>query len=157
MKIEELVGLLSEIKDINGNLDVKISTLNYPRRKDIGAVYIVEKQKTNKGTESFVYITNGYYRRINKLEEEEEMPNLIAFKGNKQDISMLLLSAERYALGRRTYIAGWTSDVIQANMGLLTSDDKQVMIRDIEQADWYGDEYEKVKWIELLEKLKGGE
>lgn len=84
------------------------------------------------------------------------MPDLIAFKGNKEDISMLLLSAERYALGRRTYIVGWVYDVIKANMGLLTNKDKQVMIRDLENPISYGDECDKAYWLALLEKLKGG-
>lgn len=61
------------------------------------------------------------------------------FKGNQADLSMLLVSAERYALGRRTYIVSWTCDVIKNNLHLLTKKDKDVMIRDIESAVNYGD------------------
>lgn len=87
------------------------------------------------------------------------MPDLLAFKGNKDDISMLLLSAERYALGRRTYIVEWVYDVIKANIGLLTNKDKQVMIRDIEQAILCGntgDVCDEAYWKALLEKLTRG-
>ena len=87
------------------------------------------------------------------------MPNLITFDGNKEDISMLLLLAERYALGRRTYIVGWVYDVIKANIGLLTNKDKQVMIRDIEQAISRGDTgdvCDEAYWKALLEKLMRG-
>lgn len=37
---------------------------------------------------------------------------------------------------------------------LLTEKDKQVMIRDIENPISYGDECDKVCWIQLLEKLR---
>ena len=47
------------------------------------------------------------------------------FKGNQTDLSMLLVSAERYALGRRTYIVSWTCDVIKNNLNILTETDKK--------------------------------
>ena len=77
------------------------------------------------------------------------------FNGNLEDISMILISAERYALGRSTYIVSWTCNVIQNNIDLLTDKDKQVMIKDIEQSSFYGDEIDKKEWIKLLTKLKG--
>ena len=39
----------------------------------------------------------------------------INFNGNINDVSMLLVSAERYALGRKTYIAQWTCEIIKKN------------------------------------------
>lgn len=78
----------------------------------------------------------------------------IKFNGEAEDISMMLVSAERYALGRRTYIVGWTCEIIKKNMHLLSEKDKQVMIRDIEQAYSYGDECDKQMWMLLLEKLR---
>lgn len=78
----------------------------------------------------------------------------IEFNGNQKDLSAMLLSAERYALGRRTYIVQWTCEIISENLHLLSDKDKQVMIRDIEQANSYGDECDKKEWLSLLVKLK---
>lgn len=78
----------------------------------------------------------------------------INFNGDSSDISTVLLSAERYALGRRTYIVSWTCKVIRDNKHLLTDKDRQVIIRDIEKAHYYGDECDKHTWIELLKELK---
>ena len=78
----------------------------------------------------------------------------IDINGNKEDISAMLIGAERYALGRRTYIVQWTCEFIGNNLHLLTEKDKNVMIRDIEQAYSYGDECDKVCWEALLNKLK---
>ena len=78
----------------------------------------------------------------------------INFNGEVDDISMVLVSAERYALGRRTYIVGWTCEIIKKNMHLLSGKDKAVMIRDIETAIYYGDECDKQQWMILLETLR---
>lgn len=78
----------------------------------------------------------------------------IKFNGEAEDISMMLVSAERYALGRRTYIVQWTCEIIDKNMHLLSEKDKEVMIRDIKQACSYGDECDKQMWMLLLEKLR---
>lgn len=78
----------------------------------------------------------------------------ILFDGEGEDISMILVSAERYALGRRTYIVGWTCEIIKKNMHLLSGKDKAVMIRDIETAIYYGDECDKQCWMNLLETLR---
>lgn len=78
----------------------------------------------------------------------------ININGDLQDISAMLLSAERYALGRRTYIVEWTCNFIENNLNLITLKDKQVMVRDIENPISYGDECDKICWIKLLEVLK---
>ena len=78
----------------------------------------------------------------------------INFNGEAEDISMLLVSAERYALGRKTYIVQWTCEIIKKNMQLLSGKDKAVMIRDIETAISYGDECDKQEWMILLEMLR---
>lgn len=80
--------------------------------------------------------------------------NSISFKGSSEDMSMILLTAERYALGRRTYIVEWTCEVIKNNIDLLTNKDIQVMIRDIEEAYSYGDECDEAEWKALLKILK---
>lgn len=78
----------------------------------------------------------------------------IKFNGKAEDMSMMLVSAERYALGRMTYIVGWTCEIIKKNMPLLSGKDKAVMIRDIETAYSYGDECDKQEWMKLLQKLR---
>ena len=78
----------------------------------------------------------------------------IDINGDKEDISAMLIGAERYALGRRTYIVSWTCEFIGNNMHLLTGKDKAVMIRDIENAISYGDECDEQCWKSLLNKLK---
>ena len=74
--------------------------------------------------------------------------------GEKEDLSAMLIGAERYALGRKTYIVQWTCEFIGNNLHLLTEKDKQVMIRDIENPISYGDECDKECWMQLLEKLR---
>ena len=76
------------------------------------------------------------------------------FNENNEDVSMILVSAERYALGRRTYIVSWTCEVIEKNMNLLTEKDKQVMIRDLKNPIDYGDDCDKECWLNLLKKLE---
>ena len=78
----------------------------------------------------------------------------IKFKGSQADLSMLLVSAQRYALGRKTYIVSWTCDVIKNNLNILTEADKKVMIRNIESAINYGDSCDERDWKELLKVLK---
>lgn len=78
----------------------------------------------------------------------------INFKGDIQDISMILVSAERYALGSQTYIVSWTCELIKKNLHLITEKDKQVMIEDIEKCKDYGNFIDELCWLKLLEILK---
>lgn len=78
----------------------------------------------------------------------------IKFNGNVADIAMILVSAGRYALGRKTYVVEWTCEVISNNIHLLSEQDKKIMIRGIENTKNYGDECDKKCWLELLKKLK---
>ena len=77
----------------------------------------------------------------------------IEINGEKEDLSAMLVGAERYALGRRTYIVSWTCEFITNNLHLLTEKDKSVMIRDIKTAISYGDECDKICWMNLLNIL----
>lgn len=77
----------------------------------------------------------------------------IDINGTQEDISAMLIGAERYALGRRTYIVQWTCEFIGKNIHLLTEKDKNVMIRDIENAIDYGDECDEYCWKALLKKI----
>lgn len=79
----------------------------------------------------------------------------VDFKGNIEDISMILVSAERYALGRQTYIVDWTVDVIKDNMHLLTDKDLVVMTKDILRSTMrYCEEYEGKLWTKLAKQLE---
>lgn len=78
----------------------------------------------------------------------------INFNGESADISMILVSAERYALGRRTYIVQWTCEIIKKNLHLLSQKDRQVMIRDIKEAYFYGDDCDKKQWMNLLKIIR---
>ena len=81
----------------------------------------------------------------------------VKINGNKDDLSMILVSAERYALGRQTYIVQWTCEFIENNLDLLTEKDRQVMIRDLENPISYGDECDEKEWKILLAMLKGAD
>ena len=77
----------------------------------------------------------------------------IKLNGKIEDISAMLVGAERYALGRRTYMVQWTCEFIKNNLHLITNKDKQVIIRDLEHPISYGDECDKECWLQLLEIL----
>ena len=90
-----------------------------------------------------------------KLDIEKEKPYIdIKINGKIEDISAMILCAERYALGRRTYIVDWTCEFIRNNLHLLTEKDKRVMIRDIKECIYYGDECDKKDWLNLLKILE---
>ena len=70
------------------------------------------------------------------------------------DYEHMLISAMRYALGRRTYIVGMTTEYIENELPKLSDQCKDVMIKDIESQRNYGDECDREDWMQLLEKLK---
>ena len=76
----------------------------------------------------------------------------VKLNGKIEDISAMLVGAERYALGRRTYMVQWTCEFIKNNLHLITNKDKQVIIRDLEHPISYGDECDKECWLQLLKK-----
>ena len=55
------------------------------------------------------------------------------------DYEHMLISALRYALGRRTYIVELTCKYIESQMPILSDRCKDVMIKDIESQKNYGD------------------
>ena len=71
------------------------------------------------------------------------------------DYEHMLISALRYALGRRTYIVGVAVNYILSVLPKLSDPCKHVMIDDIENAYSLGDEYDKADWMRLLKELKG--
>ena len=88
------------------------------------------------------------------MNSRKEIKMQIKLNGKLEDISAMIIGAERYALGRRTYIVQWICEFIKNNLHLITNKDKQVMIRDLENPISYGDECDKVCWMQLLDILK---
>ena len=119
---------------------------------------IIKKAKEESKTSGIPYkdvLSNEFMKLLDDSEIENKTNIMeINFNGKIEDISMMLLSAERYALGRQTYIVQWTCEVIGGNTHLLTTKDLKVMIRDIENADFYGADFDKKEWMELLDILK---
>lgn len=70
------------------------------------------------------------------------------------DYEHMLISALRYALGRRTYIVELTCEYIENELPKLSDQCKAIMIEDIERQEQFGDECDKEDWMQLLEKLK---
>lgn len=69
----------------------------------------------------------------------------------------MLISAVRYALGRKTNIVGITVDYVIKEIPKLSARCKRLMLLDIENPLYgYGDDCDKRKWMQLLEELKGG-
>lgn len=71
------------------------------------------------------------------------------------DYEHMLISALRYALGRRTYIVETTVNYILSELPKLSDSCKQVMIDDIENAYSLGDDCDIQDWMRLLKELKG--
>lgn len=92
--------------------------------------------------------------KLKKIKAQKLNYMQIKLNGKIEDISAMIVGAERYALGRRTYIVQWTCEFIKNNLHLLTEKDKRVMIRDIENPISYGDECDKAEWLNLLKILK---
>ena len=58
-----------------------------------------------------------------------------------RDLKDIVISSLRYALGRKTYITGQTSDFIINNPSLIDERVKKVMIKDLEEYFAYRDCY----------------
>ena len=71
------------------------------------------------------------------------------------DYEHMLISALRYALGRRTYIVGVVANYILSVLPKLSNPCKYIMIDDIENAYSLGDECDRQDWMRLLKELKG--
>ena len=78
-----------------------------------------------------------------------------------RDLKDIVRSALRYALGRRTYITGQTSDFIRKHPELIDERVKEVMIKDLEEYFAYrscyynDDECDYQSWLKLYEFLGG--
>ena len=72
------------------------------------------------------------------------------------DHEQIMVSALRYALGRRTYIVGDTCRYIRKYIDGMTQHCKNVMIDDIKRQKpfGYGDGCDEDDWMSLLEELE---
>lgn len=73
---------------------------------------------------------------------------------NTEDVYLFLVSAVRYALGRRSYIVGWVCEQTRAIAPRLKDYQKKVIIESIQRCEDYGDKYSKREWLKLLDWLK---
>lgn len=73
------------------------------------------------------------------------------------DHEHILISALRYALGRRTYIVSITTKYIEREIPTLSEQCKAIMIEDIEHPFMcgYGDACDKKEWMKLLQSRSG--
>lgn len=73
------------------------------------------------------------------------------------DHEQIMVSALRYALGRRTYIVGDTHRYISRHIPDMSQHCKNVMIDDIknQRLFGYGDDCDKEDWMHLLSELRG--
>lgn len=79
------------------------------------------------------------------------------FEGTYSDLSAMMVSSVRYALGRQTYIVELTTKFIGDNLKILTDKDLYVMKRDIEESIEYGiagSEIDVLSWEKLLNRIK---
>lgn len=72
------------------------------------------------------------------------------------DYEQMIISAERYALGRMTYITGITVDYILKDMeeNKLSDQCLDVIAEDIRSARNLGMECDKQLWLKLLDKIE---
>lgn len=78
-------------------------------------------------------------------------------EGTYSDLSAMMVSSVRYALGRQTYIVELTTKFIGDNLKMLTDKDLYVMKRDIEESIEYGiagSEIDVLSWEKLLNRIK---
>lgn len=70
------------------------------------------------------------------------------------DLELMLCSAVRYALGRRTYIVSTTCNYIVSIVDTLSSNTLRLMENDIVNADSYGDACDAREWFALLQTIR---
>lgn len=72
------------------------------------------------------------------------------------DYEQIVISAERYALGRKTYIVELTVNYIlqEIEEDKLSDSCLDVISNDIKEARDYGMECDKKQWLKLLERIE---
>lgn len=72
------------------------------------------------------------------------------------DHEQIMICAERYALGRRTYIVGIVTQYIHDHLKDMSDHCKHILIEDLSNPLFndYGDSCDKEDWMKLLDELK---
>ncbi|MGX2974437.1 hypothetical protein ACWIUH_05565 [Ursidibacter arcticus] len=74
------------------------------------------------------------------------------------EFQMLIISAERYAIGRMTYVVSETCDLIANYLPSLSNNTLSVLIRDIKSypkdSGSYGSKCDNENWLNLLSLLE---
>lgn len=71
------------------------------------------------------------------------------------DYETILISAVRYALGRRTYVVGITTDYVARQLPKLSDSCIKIITDDIKNPlGGYGDPWDEREWMCLLEQLE---
>lgn len=73
------------------------------------------------------------------------------------DTQLLYIAAFRYALGRRTYVVPVVAANIRNAANLLTDNTKALIVREIKECLYLGDECDAEVWHELAEFLSEDE
>ena len=152
--LKSLKELLDYIKENKLDLTTVYLKGVYDGKAQATADLTITKEKLAEDT---------FKENIKLKKELEKLKNMrakilddkrIKLNGKIDDLSAMIVGAERYALGRRTYIVQWTCEFIKNNLHLITNKDKQVIIKDLENPISYGDECDKECWMQLLKILK---
>ena len=85
------------------------------------------------------------------------MSSKIKLDPNNDNVGAVLISAVRYACGRRTYMPSIVVNVILPVVAQLNDKNLCCMERDIREQErfGYGDECDRVNWMKLLKALQG--
>lgn len=152
--LKSLKEVLEHIEEHKEDLSTVYLKGVYDGKEQATADLTITKEKLAEDTFKENIKLKKELEKLKKMKAQKLNYMLIKLNGKIEDISMMLLSAERYALGRQTYIVQWTCEVIGGNTHLLTTKDLKVMIRDIEQCNNYGWDCDEKEWTELLNILK---
>lgn len=80
-----------------------------------------------------------------------------SIKGTHLDVRIFMISAFRYALGRRTYFVKTVADMLLKNVELLSPGDRETIIGEINKAYsnyMIGGKMDKEVWFNLRDELK---
>lgn len=74
-----------------------------------------------------------------------------------KEFQQFIIYAERYAIGRMTYVPSAVNDIILKYLPFITNNTLGVLIQDIEleaNRDMLGMDFDKKMWLALLDTLK---
>lgn len=74
---------------------------------------------------------------------------------NKCEVnSIILLFAFRYALRRMSYAPSMVANTIKENIGNMPSNDLRLIVKEIEENEYYGTDFDKSTWFSLKEFIE---